>query len=388
MARKIVNIIDLGSQNIKILSAERSSPEKSLHIIGAVSLPSAGIRRGILFSKENADKRVREAVKEIERFSGIPFRSAYLVFGTTGLSFHKVLARVAVSQASGEVSQYDVDRVLAQAKPSSRELQNREILEAFGLNYYVDSDISFKDPISIKGENLEAEVLFITALIKPLNEIISMVENAGIGIDDVIPSPLAAGRALLSARQREAGAIVLDIGADTLGFAIFEENLPYSAGVFPFGGSHITNDIALGFQIDLDRAEEIKISQKAPEDSPQARKKLQNIIEARLEDMFELVNNHLKKVSRQGLLPGGVVVGGGSAKIQGLEEFSRRALSLPANLGKCHELDSGHKLHDPMWAASLGGALWALDKETESYSVKRPSILKQKIASWLRTLIP
>lgn len=387
MARNIVHVLDIGSHSIKALAAERKSPEQSLHILGASLVSAQGVRRGMVVSHQLLSKRIRTAVEEVERFSGIPFKHAYLSFGTPSLSFSKVRARIAIAQASGEIGHYDVERVLAQARPSSLELQNKEVLDTVGLNYSVDSEISLKDPIGIKGENLEAEVLFVTSLLKPLHELIAAVEEAGVAVDDVVPAPLAASKAVLSPRQREAGALVLDIGAQTLDLAVLEENQPYSVAVFPFGGAHITNDIALGFQVGLEKAEEIKLSLKVPEDTVQAKRKLQNIVEARLEDMFELVENHLKKVGRQGLLAGGVILCGGSAKLQGIEDFSRNSLRLPSSLGRCQELDSGHKLQDPLWTTALGVALTALDDMADTGGA-RPSLLKQKLISWIRALIP
>jgi len=241
----------------------------------------------------------------------------------------------------------------------------------------------------MKGENLEAEVLFVTSLLKPLHEMVSVVEEAGVSVNDVIPAPLASARAILTPRQREAGALALDIGAETVDLAVMEENLPYSVAVFSLGGAHITNDIALGFQVDLDSAEEIKTTTKLPEENTKARNKFQHIVEARLEDMFELIENHLKKIGRQGLLPGGVVLAGGSAKIVGIDEFSKNILRLPSSKGRYVDLDTGHRLQDPVWATAVGAALLVLDKETGSAkSIKSTSILRQKISAWLRSLIP
>lgn len=388
MPRNIVHILDIGSKSVKALAAERKS-DTGIHILGAAAVPAEGVRRGMVSNPDLLAKKIRMAVSEVERFSGIPFKEAYLTFGTPALGASKVRARVAVAQASGEVGTYDVERVMAQARPSSRDLQNREILDTFGLNYSVDSEMIMRDPLGMKGENLEAEVLFVTSLLKPLREMVSVVEEVGVAINDVIPAPLASARAILTPRQREAGALALDIGAETTDLAVMEENLPFSIAVFPFGGAHITNDIALGFQVGLDSAEEIKTTMRLPEENSKSKNKFQNIVEARLEDMFELVENHLKKIGRQGLLPGGVVLAGGSAKIVGIDEFSKNILRLPSGKGKFADLDTGHRIQDPVWATAVGAALLVLDKETASAkSIKSPSILRQKIFAWLRSLIP
>lgn len=387
MPRNVVHVLDIGSHGIKVLTGERKSPDSGIHILGASLIPSQGVRRGMVNSPQLLLKRLRTGIEEVERFSGIPFKHCFLAFGTPAMGFNKVRARIAIAQASGEVGHYDVERVIAQAKPSSKDLSNREILDTYGLNYCVDSDLAFRDPVGIRGENLEAEVLFITSLLKPLKEMISVIEEAGVTIDDVIPGPIAASRSLLSPRQKEAGALVLDIGADTTDLAVFEENLPYSVAVFPLGGSHITNDIALGFQVSLDKAEEIKLEGRVPEETAQTKKKFQNIVEARLEDTFELIDNHLKKIGRQGLLPGGVILSGGSSKLSGLEEFTKYALRLPVTIGTCDELASGHRLQDPIWSSALGAALIGLDQETHP-DIKKPSEWSKRISTWLRSLIP
>ncbi|OGF67098.1 cell division protein FtsA [Candidatus Giovannonibacteria bacterium RIFCSPLOWO2_02_FULL_43_11b] len=388
MPRNIVNILDIGSKSIKALAMERKL-DAGIHILGAALVPTEGVRRGMANNPDLLTKKIKMAITEVERFSGIPFKEAFLTFGTPALGASKVRARVAVAQASGEIGTYDIERVVAQARPSSRDLQNREILDTFGLNYSVDSEMVMRDPLGMKGENLEAEILFVTSLLKPLREMISVVEEAGVVINDVIPAPLASARAILTPRQREAGAVALDIGAETIDLAVMEENLPYSVAVFPLGGAHITNDIALGFQVSLDSAEEIKTTTKLPEESSKARNKFKNIVEARLEDMFELVENHLKKIGRQGLLPGGVVLAGGSSKILGIDEFSKNILRLPSSKGRFADLDTGHRLQDPVWATAIGAALLVLDREDRSVkSIKSPSILRQKIFAWLRSLIP
>jgi len=200
MPRNIVHILDIGSKSVKALAAERKS-DTGIHILGAAAVPAEGVRRGMVSNPDLLAKKIRMAVSEVERFSGIPFKEAYLTFGTPALGASKVRARVAVAQASGEVGTYDVERVMAQARPSSRDLQNREILDTFGLNYSVDSEMIMRDPLGMKGENLEAEVLFVTSLLKPLREMVSVVEEVGVAINDVIPAPLASARAILTPRR-------------------------------------------------------------------------------------------------------------------------------------------------------------------------------------------
>ena len=389
MRRNIVHVLDIGSHTIKALSAERESLHTPLRILGWALIPSEGMRRGQVVRGSLLAEKIKQALREVKRSSGIPFHNVWLTFGSSALGFQKSHARIQISVASGEISSYDVARVLQEARPSNLILQNREILETFGLTYTIDSELPLKDPLGMKGETLEAEVLLMSALKKPLKEFVSVVEETGLEIEDVIPTPLALSRASLSSRQREVGALVVDIGAQTLGVGIFEENLPYSLAVFPLGSDHITNDIALGFQVSLEAAERIKTTARTPEETGENKRKFVRITEARLEDMFELVETHLKKQGRAGLLPGGVAISGGGAKLPGIVEFAKRALELPVELAECSELEAGHELHDPVWQGALGLCLVALDEEGKNRSRdKRSSRFIQKLSSWFRSLIP
>ena len=385
--RNIVFGLDIGSRSIRGVLAEKKEGESGLKILAAVDMPSDGMRRGMVSRKDKISAKIREVVKEITRLSGIPVKSAYVAFGSAALGFHKSRGRVTVSRPDGEINTMEIERVLKQARPQTQALLNREVLDTYGLNYIVDSDIATKDPSGIKGENLEAEALFITALQKPLKETIEAVEEAGLAIEDVIPAPLAAARALLSRRQREGGAAVLDIGAETTSLAVFEDDLPYSLSVLAFGSSHITNDIALGFQMPIEEAERIKITADFPENSGHMRRRFADIVEARLEDMFESVQAHLKKVGRAGLLPGGVVIAGGGARLGGIADFAKNLLKLPAETGRCAEVGEGHKLKDPMWAVAVGLCLTALDEDRPGRG-RKTSPLRQKLVSWFKSLIP
>ena len=380
--------MDIGSESIKAVVAEQKAESEPLRVLGAAMVLSEGVRKGEVANPQALVPKIREAAREAERSSGIPFRKAWVAFGSAALGFQKSEGRVPSVRGDREFNQYDVARALKQAEPPGRALLNREILTHHPLGFSVDSELRVKDPAGLKGENLETEVLYITSLSRPLHEFVQAVEATGLAVEDILPSPIAAARSLLTNRQREVGALVLDIGAQTTGLAVFEENLPFSLSVFPFGSAHITNDIALGFRVNLGEAEKIKLG-AFKEETREARRKLSDIIEARLEDMFELVQGHLKKNGRAGLLPGGVVLGGGGSRLSGLGEFARDSLKLPSEHGRCAELEENNKLKDPIWAVAVGTCLLALDDETEgAVSPRRPSIFGKKITSWFKSLIP
>ncbi len=389
MARHIVNVLDIGSANVKALISERRPDLPGIRILGAGLSKSEGVRKGAIIKPELVIESIKEAVRSAERTSGIPFRHAFLCFGSTALGFQKARARVAVSRADGEVTSHDIERVIKQARSSLVALQNKEILDSIGLGFNVDGVEAAKDPSGMKGENLDGEILFLTAQRKSLADLIDAVDKSGVAIDDVLVGPAGVSRSVLSPREREVGALVLDIGFDTSALGVFENGLPFSIAVFPFGSNHITNDIALGFQVSLDTAEKIKLGIEMPDSSQITRRKLQNIVEARLEDMFELVETHLKKISRSGLLPGGAALAGGGSRLEGIADFAKNSLRLPARLGRNSVLETNHKIADPIWAAALGVSLLVLDEDKETgIAAKKPSQFKQKLATWFKSFIP
>ena len=231
------------------------------------------------------------------------------------------------------------------------------------------------------GNKLEAEVFFITCLKQHLFGIMKAAEKAGIYIDGITASPLAASYSVLSSRQKEAGCILANIGAGTVSIIVYEESKPVSLEVFPIGSIHITNDIALGMQVPLEEAEELKIHFGSSANS--AQKQLSNIIEARVNDIFELIENHLKKIGRRNLLPAGIILTGGGSNLISLEEIAKASLKLPAKEGipldpKNHnhiKLTGGAKdkvINSPEWSVALGLCVKEMtEKDGEKRTVLR-----------------
>ena len=188
------------------------------------------------------------------------------------------------------------------------------------------------------------------------------MESAGVSVDDVVASPLAASYSALTRHQKEVGCVLANIGAGTVSIVVFEEDTPISLEVFPIGSTHITNDIALGLQIPLDEAEKIKIEYDTS--SPISKRKLNDIIEARLNDIFELIESHLKKINRNGLLPAGIILTGGGSGLFSLEDIAKASLNLPAKVATPITLNNNgvkitgnykdQVLNDPGWSVALG----------------------------------
>jgi len=285
-------------------------------------------------------------------------------------------------------------------------LQNKEILHRVPVVYRVDNEVATYDPVGLSGVKLEAEVLFITAFSQNLKNALNAFEGADVEIEEVSAAPLAAAEAVLEKREKEAGVMLLDLGASTTSIILFEEGTLYSLDVLPFGSSHITHDIAMGLRITLEEAEKIKINYGSVEPAAvflkkpvsrqgasdlvygnYSRRKLSEIIEARLSDIFELVEKHLKKVERTNLLPSGIVLTGGGANLPGIENFVKECLKLhvkvaePNNLGGFKE-----KVNNPAWSVAVGAALLGLKKQSSLSPLLRGRT--GPLFKWLRAFLP
>lgn len=332
--------------------AEKRRDEGNPRILGMGIAPSHGVRRGVVVDCEDASSAIRMAMEDARKNAGVQARSVWLAVGGVHVSVSSSRGIIAVSRADGEISPEDVKRAIAAAETFIPKNPNREILHMIPRDFRVDSEAGIKDPVGMHGVRLEVDTLIVDCSRPFLKNLFKCVEGAGLKVVDYVFSPLASAEAVLTKRQKELGAMVLDIGGGTASFMVFEEGVPIHAGVLPIGGGHITNDVAIGFRTDVDVAEKIKLvygsclSGELPkrenirlaefvegESSLYSRRELAEIVEARLRDIFELLQKELRKINRVSLLPGGVVVVGGSAVIYGMLDLTKREMKLPVCLG-------------------------------------------------------
>jgi len=234
----------------------------------------------------------------------------------------------------------------------------------------------------MQGVRLETEVLILGGFSPYLKNLTQAILNSGFQINDLISTPLSSSRAVLTSREKELGVALLDIGAGTTSLAVFEEGKPMHVAIFPFGSANITNDIAIGLKTDIDTAERIKLEfgscifksrkkekiKKTEVEEPLvfSQKSLVNIIEARVSEIFDQTNKELKKISRQGLLPAGIVLTGGGSKLPKIVELAKKILKLPCRIGKPKGFFPSQE--DPALSVVCGLALSATDLEEKSFS--------------------
>ena len=392
MAKNIVTGIDIGTYHIKVVIADGDvRNEKGFpKVIGAAMAETRGLRHGYVVNIKDVSASIRSAAIEAEKRAGVKIKNAFVGVGGIGLGSSVSSSSVIISKANMEITPLDISRVLEQCEkelPTSIIL-NRKVIHSIPLGYKVDGQpVLGATPEDMKGGKLEVRMLFITCLEHHLNDILEAVEGAGIRVEDVMAAPVAASLVTLTKSQKIAGVVLANIGAETVSIAVFENSMLIGLSVLPIGSTDITNDIALGFRIPLEEAESIKTGNIMSVNYP--KRKVDEIVEARFSDIFELVDGYLKKIKRSGLLPAGIVITGGGSGNGLVEGLARNMLRLPSKVGS-GDLLSHIKgpARDSTWFVSFGLAMIAREGNTEgrshtSSSNKAKGFLKEFLRQFL-----
>ncbi len=388
MRKHIAAGIDIGTYQVKVVVSE-SDPESDHvlpRIIGTGFAESKGLRHGYIVNSRDVTKSVMQAISQAERTSGAKIKKAFISIGGISLQSLTSIGSVVISRGDSEVSQIDIDKALTLAErniPSGATV-NRRIIHTVPLSYKIDGKVVFGRPLGMKGNKLEAKVLFVTCLSQHLDDLVDAISDAGIEVLDVVASPLAASLVTLSKNQKVAGCLLANIGAETVSIVVFENNLPVSLEVFPIGSTDITNDIALGLKVPIEDAESLKrggsLSMQV------SKKKLDEIVSARLSDIFDLIEAHLKKIDRNGLLPAGIIISGGGSGIATIEDLAKASLKLPSRIatlgttGKDGVKDSSWSVAYGLTILGIGseeGQESGLGKDTKTFIDKVLKVFKQ-----------
>lgn len=353
MRAHIITGLDIGTNTIKALVVQRKGRE--LEILAQSQIPSFGIRKGAVVDVDQVSKNIRALLSEVEKLSNRRIDSAFINIGGSHLYVTPSDGIISVSRADQKISQEDIERVL-QAARAINIPSNEDILDVFPREFIVDEQKEIKEPLGLTGKRLEIKALLLCYFQPYFVNLTQAVLNAKIQIDDIVPSPLAAASAVLTPQQKELGVALIDIGAATTGLSVFEEGNLIHFAVFPIGSANITNDIAIGLKTEIGTAENIKkeygtclMGKNRKEKTPQSRKKIEildksstlilskkllvDIIEPRVSEIFDLIDKELKKIGRQQLLPGGIVLTGGGAKLPKIKELAKQELKLPCDIG-------------------------------------------------------
>jgi cell division protein FtsA len=402
--------MDIGSSKICTLVGE-ADEAGVLRILGVGVVPARGIRRGVVVNIAEATDAIRASVERAERTSGYQIRRA--IVGIAGPYVASVNSKGTASVLRGErgITPADVQRAVENARVIAIP-HSREILHVLPRAFTVDGQEGIRDPIGMYGFRLEAEVHIVTAEVGPLANLRRCIESAQIEVEEFVLSPLASAEAVITEGEREMGVALVDIGAGTTDLAVFVEGSVAYTTVIPVGGQHITNDLAYGLHVPAPVAEEIKIRhghalaaaipaeeqitvQGFGDNGPVtfSRREMAEIIEARVQEIFQLVLGELRKSGYERLLPAGLVLCGGTARLPGIREVAREHTGMPVRIGMPWDLGGlAETLRSPAFATAVGLLRWGLRADAAAaYAASEGSWwarLWQAVRGILREILP
>lgn len=379
--------IDIGTHTSRaVISRKRAEENVPAEIIAVAATDSKGMRSGYITHIAAVKESLDSLLYQLKEQSGIEVRRANISMGGISVSSIVSSGEAVVARADGIISQGDIDRAIAEAHKKI-DLTNREILHTIPIIYKIDSKEVLGRPLGMRGGKIEAKVFFVVCLSQHLSDLIDLFTEAGIQIDHVVASPIAAAGIALTENQRHNGAMLANIGAETVSIIVYERGLPLSLQVFPIGGADFTKDIALGLKIPIEEAEQVKMGRLQGSHSE---RKLNEIIEARLRDVFEILEKHLKRIGRDALLPAGIIITGGGSHISQIESLARSTLKLPCRVGiPEHLLQMKPRIRDVSWIVAYG--LSTYQAESANTKISHSSgggQLKRKIRSFFQDLMP
>lgn len=400
---QVVAGLDVGTNTVKCLVAQKKGKEWEVLTYAEVS--SFGLRKGAVVNIEETSKNIQLVTAKAEKECNKKINSVFINIGGSHIYVIPSDGIISVSRADQRISKEDIERVL-QATKAINIPHNEEVLDVFPKEFIIDDQKGIKQPLDLTGIRLEAKVLLLCYFQLYFTNLTQSVLNLKIQINDVIPSPLAAAKAVLTPQQKELGVALIDFGANTTSLAVFEEGDLIHLAIFPIGSANITNDIAIGLRTDVAIAESIKkqygscilnkadslirhpivhTSVEAGEVALNSGKKTQSknkieifdksssvsftkknligIIEPRVSEILELIQKELKKIGKQELLPGGIVLTGGGANLPKIKELTKNALKLPCEIGIPKGIFGLRE--DPSLATVAGLALGGVDFDDE-----------------------
>ncbi|MCA9362665.1 cell division protein FtsA [Candidatus Kaiserbacteria bacterium] len=388
MAEHIITGIDVGTYHVKVAVARMPQKGSSAkpEIIGTGLSESRGLKSGYIIHEADVARSIKSAIAQAEKNAGMAIKRAHIGIGSIGLEEIYSHGEIIPSRADSEITSSDLEKVMQDSEERVLDhIPNRRILHSIPLRYMIDGTEVLGRAQGLKGTKLEVDSLFITTYEQHVNDLISTIEKLGVYVEDVIASPLAASFVMLSKAQKRAGCVLTNIGAETTSIVVFEDSTPLSLKIFPTGSSDITNDIALGLRVPLEDAEKIK--RGAMTSATYSKKRLDEIIRERLQSIFTLIDAHLQKIKRDGLLPAGAILTGGGANVAGVVEVAKSALELPARLATL-EMGKSTKVRDASWAVAYGLCMWGASDTEETSAIGMVKHTRRNILSWLSQFLP
>ncbi len=411
MEEPIIVGIDIGTTKICTLVAREESPGQ-LRILGVGIEPSQGIRKGVVVDMGAASQVIARSVDKAERTCGLEIKSALVSLAGSHVS--SVNSRGVVGITGRTIDHDDIARAVDAARAVAIP-HNREIIHIIQRGFSIDGQEGIRQPLGMHGYRLEVETHIITASAASVENLRQCLAASGVEISQFVLNPLASGEVVLTETEREMGVVLCDMGGGTTDMAIYIDGDVWHTSVLAVGGNHVTSDIAHGLRLPVSQAEEVKLKhghatrEGVPadeyftirpfgeeQDAQINRQELAHIIEARVEEIFGLVLQEIKRSGYDGLLPAGMVLTGGSSALANIRALAQRTLGLPVRIAKPENLiGMADRLDSPAFSTSVGLLQWAVLMSDISPQPLRRRIPGsgsrldwEKIKDWLRRLLP
>lgn len=361
--------IDIGTTAVRCVIGHLDGTTGTPTIVGVGQAANSGMRKGTVVNLAGPAQAIDTALGEAERMSGYQVNGAVVSINGAHILSTKTDGMIAVGAMDHQITPEDLGRI-EEVATIGKVPANREILEVVPHSYRLDGQDNIKDPLGMTGTRLEINANVISALTPQLQNLQKAADMAKVDAHAILPAVLASARAVLSEHQRENGVAVIDMGGATTSLAIFEEGDLQYVAVVPLGGANLTNDLAIGLKTDPEIAEKVKVTHAVAvprtehegisvthdnETLTFSSADIDEIVEARLEEIFEALEKELKRAGRAGQLPSGVVLVGGGAKLKGMADFAKHHLGLAARVGKPTGFAGvAEQAEDPQYAAAIG----------------------------------
>lgn len=404
MGKKNSIVVGLDIGTAKVCAVIGEMTERGVEIIGIGTHPSQGLRKGVVINIEATVHSLNKAIEEAGLMAGCEIHTVFA--SISGGHIKAFNSHGIVALKNKEVGQRDLERVIDAAKAVAIPM-DREVLHVLPQDYIIDDQDGIKEPLGMSGVRLEAKVHIVTGAVTSAQNIVKCCNRTGLSVAEIVLAPLAAAETVLSDQERELGVLLVDMGGGTTDMAVFHDGTVKHTAVIGIGGNHITNDIAAGLRTPFNDAERIKqrygcaaasmVAEDERVEVPNiagkgagtvSRQILCEIIEPRLDEIFELVQKEVAKSGYEGDLASGVVVTGGAMLLPGAVEMAERSFGLPVRLGApSHVLGLLDVIDSPIYAVGVGLVLHGMKRqERGAFRVRDDKILskvKHRMSDWL-----
>lgn len=382
--KKMIVGLDIGTSKVVAIVGE-IGPEGSIELVGIGSHPSKGMKKGVVVNIESTVQSIQRAVEEAELMAGCQIHSVYV--GIAGSHVRSLNSHGIVAIKDREVYGLDLERVIDAAQAVAIPA-DQKILHILPQEYVIDNQEGIKEPMGMSGVRLEAKVHLVTCAVNAAQNIEKCIRRCGLEVEEIILEQLASSYSVLTDDERELGVCLVDIGGGTTDIAIFTDGSIRHTGVIPIAGDQVTNDIAMALRTPTQHAEEIKIRYacaltqlagadetiKVPSvgDRPPrdlSRQALAEVVEPRYDELFTLVQAELRRSGFEDLVPAGVVLSGGTSKMEGVVELAEEIFHMPVRVGSPQTVQGLNDIvRNPIYATSVGLLLYGAEHYQEAGS--------------------